>query len=144
MAVRYVFDTNVYIQCMLNREFALRHAESYSAYLPATFFSSVVAQELLVGCTNDFAARRVQNFLEPFERVGRIINPAYEDWKEAAWIVLRIGVRRKDLRSKNIALLHDAMIALSCRRIGATLVTLNIQDFETLRRFTPFRFKAFV
>jgi predicted nucleic acid-binding protein len=143
MAARYVFDTNVYIQCMLNREFALRHTESYSSYLPATFFSSVVAQELLVGCTNDFAARRVQTFLEPFERVGRIINPAYEDWKQAAWIVMRIGVRRKDLRSKKIALINDAMIALSCRRIGATLVTLNIQDFEILRGLTSFRFKAF-
>jgi predicted nucleic acid-binding protein len=143
MAARYVFDTNVYIQCMLNREFALRHAESYSSRLPATFFSSVVAQELLVGCTNDFAARRVQNFLEPFERVGRIINPAYDDWKEAAWIVMRIGVKRKDLRSKKIALINDAMIALSCRRIGATLVTLNIQDFDVLRGFTSFRFKAF-
>ncbi|HEY7217376.1 MAG TPA: PIN domain-containing protein [Candidatus Binatia bacterium] len=143
MAARYVFDTNVYIQCMLNREFALRHAESYSSRLPATFFSSVVAQELLVGCTNDFAARRVQNFLEPFERVGRIINPAYDDWKEAAWIVMWIGVKRKDLRSKKIALINDAMIALSCRRIGATLVTLNIQDFDVLRGFTSFRFKAF-
>jgi predicted nucleic acid-binding protein len=143
MAARYVFDTNVYIQCMLNREFALRHADSYSSYLPATFFSSVVAQELLVGCTDELATRRVQNFLSPFERVGRIVNPAYGDWKEAARIVVRIGMRRKDLRSKKVALVNDAMIALSCRRIGATLVTLNIQDFETLRRFTSFRFEAF-
>ncbi len=143
MAARYIFDTNVYIQCILNREFALRHSESYSNYIPATFFSSVVAQELLVGCTDELAARRVQNFLTPFERVGRIVNPAYEDWKEAAHIVVRIGVKRKELRSKKIALINDAMIALSCRRIGATLVTLNIQDFETIRGFTSFRFKAF-
>jgi len=143
MPARYIFDTNIYIQCMLNREFAIQHAKSYASYLPATFVSSVVAQELLVGCTDELATRRAQNFLSPFERVGRIVNPAYEDWKETARIVVRIGVRRKDLRSKKIALINDVMIALSCRRIGATLVTLNSQDFETIRGFIPFRFRSF-
>lgn len=71
MPAKYLFDTNIYIQCMLDRDFALRYAEQYSQRLPATFFSSVVAQELLVGCTNDLVVRRVQNFFRPFERVNK-------------------------------------------------------------------------
>jgi predicted nucleic acid-binding protein len=143
MPARYIFDTNIYIQCMLNREFAIQHAKSYASYLPATFVSSVVAQELLVGCTDELAIRRVQNFLTPFERIGRIINPVYQDWKDAAHTVVKIGLRRRDLKSKKIALINDVMIALSCRRIGATLVTLNSQDFEAIRGLIPFRFKGF-
>ena len=143
MPAKYIFDTNIYIHCLQNRDFALKHADQYSRFLPSTYFSSVVAQELLVGCTDDLAVRRVQNFLLPFERVRRIINPSYEDWKDAALIVVKIALRRPNLKSKKIALINDALIALSCRYIGATLVTLNVEDFEVISRFVRFRFREF-
>ena len=143
MPAKYLFDTNIYIQCMLDRDFALQHAEQYNRRLPSTFFSSVVAQELIVGCTNDLAVRRVQNFFRPFERVTRIINPTYEDWKKAGLTAVRIALRRPDLESKKLALINDILIALSCHRIGATLITFNAQDFEVIRRFIQFRFQGF-
>lgn len=65
MPAKYVFNTNVYIHCLQDREFALKHADRYSRFLPSAYFSSVVAQELLVGFTDDLAVRRVQNFLLP-------------------------------------------------------------------------------
>ena len=143
MPAKYIFDTNIYIRCMLDRSFALQHANQYARHLPSTFFSSVVAQELIVGCTDELAVRRVENFLRPFERVRRIINPTYDDWKEAGFIAVRIVLRRPDLKSKKIALIHDILIALSCRNVGAILITLNSQDFEVIRGFVRFRFKAF-
>ncbi|MBF8253511.1 MAG: PINc domain-containing protein [Deltaproteobacteria bacterium] len=143
MPAKYIFDTNIYIHCLQDRDYALRHADQYFRFLPSTYFSSVVAQELLVGCTDDLAVRRVQNFLLPFERVRRIVNPSYEDWKNAALIVVKIALRRPDLKSKKIALINDALIALSCRDIGATLVTLNLEDFELIRGLVRFRFRAF-
>jgi len=143
MPAKYIFDTNIYIHCMLDRDFALRHADQYTRHIPSTFFSSVVAQELIVGCTGDIAVRRVQNFFRPFERVRRIVNPTYEDWKEAGFIAVRIVLKRPDLRSKKIALINDILIALSCRGTGAILITLNSQDFEVIRRFVRFRFKGF-
>lgn len=143
MPAKYVFDTNIYIRCMLDRDFALQHADRYARYVPLTFFSSVVAQELIVGCTNDLAVRRVQNFFRPFERVRRIVNPTYDDWKEAGFTAVRVALKRPDLKSKKIALINDILIALSCRRIGATLITLNVQDFEVIREFIQFGFKGF-
>jgi len=143
MPAKYIFDTNIYIHCLQDRDFALRHADQYSRFLPSTYFSSVVAQELLVGCTDDLAVRRVQNFLLPFERVRRIVNPSYEDWKDAALVVVKIARRRPNLKSKKIALINDALIALSCRDIGAILVTLNLEDFEVIREFVRFRFREF-
>jgi predicted nucleic acid-binding protein len=87
--------------------------------------------------------RRVQNFLLPFERVRRIINPTYNNWKDAALIVVKIALRHPNLKSKKIALINDALIALSCRDIGATVVTLNVEDFELIRGFVRFRFREF-
>ncbi len=143
MAAKYIFDTNIYIRCMLDRHFALQHTTQYTRSIPSTYFSSVVAQELIVGCINDLALRRVQNFFRPFERVGRVINPSYEDWKEAGTLAVRIGLRCPDFKSKKIALINDIMIVLSCRGIGATLITLSSQDFELIRRFVRFKFRAF-
>ena len=143
MPAKYIFDTNIYIRCMLDRGFGLQHAEQYTRHIPSTFFSSVVAQELIVGCTDELSVRRVQNFLSPFERVKRIINPTYEDWKEAGLTAVKIVLRRADLKSKKIALINDILIALSCRRIGATLITFNSQDFEVIRRFLRFSFRGF-
>jgi predicted nucleic acid-binding protein len=143
MPAKYIFDTNIYIRCMLERDFALQHAERYARQVPATFFSSVVAQELIVGCTDELAVRRVQNFFQPFERARRIVNPTYEDWKDAGFIVVKIPLKRPDLKNKKIALINDALIALSCRRVGATLITLNIQDFEIIRGFLRFSFAGF-
>jgi predicted nucleic acid-binding protein len=143
MPAKYVFDTNIYIHCLQNREFALRHADRYSRFLPSTYFSSVVAQELLVGCTDELAVKRVQNFLLPFERVRRIINPSYQNWKYAALIVVKIALRQPNLKSKKIALINDTLIALSSRDIGATVVTLNLEDFKLIRRYVSFRFQEF-
>ncbi|MBI2347320.1 MAG: PIN domain-containing protein [Deltaproteobacteria bacterium] len=143
MPAKYIFDTNIYIHCMLDRDFALRHADQYTRHIPSTFFSSVVAQELIVGCADDIAVRRVQNFFRPFERVRRIVNPTYEEWKEAGFVAVKIGLKRPDLISKKVALINDILIALSCRGIGATLITLNTQDFEVIRGLVRFKFRGF-
>jgi predicted nucleic acid-binding protein len=143
MPAKYIFDSNVYIRCILDTEFAREHADRYVRFLPATFFASVVAQELLTGCSNDLAICRVQNLCRPFERLGRVVNPTYTDWKEAALVAVKIARKRPDLASKRIALLNDILIALCCRRIGAVVVTLNVRDFEVIRGVVSFRFTRF-
>jgi hypothetical protein len=82
MPAKHLFDTNIYIQCMLDRDFALQHAEQYSRHLPSTFFSSVVAQELIVGCTNDLAVRLVQNFFGLLSVSGGLSTPPMRTGKK--------------------------------------------------------------
>ena len=143
MAAKYILDTNIYIRCLRDREFALQHADQYGRYVPFTYFSSVVAQELLVGCVDELAVRRVQKFFLPFERVRRLVNPSSRDCKEAGLVAVRIALRHPDLKNRKIALINDVLIALSCRQIGATLVTLNTEDFEIIREIVHFRFREF-
>jgi predicted nucleic acid-binding protein len=140
MPGKYLFETNISMQCLRDRAFALRYASAYRQHLPTTFFSRVVAQELLVGCPDELAVRRVRNFFRPFERIQRTITPTYEDWKKAGLTAVTIVLRRPDLKDKKIALLNDILIALSCHRIGATLMTFSAQDFVVIREFLQFRF----
>lgn len=41
------------------------------------------------------------------------------------------------------ALWNDALIALSARQIGATVVTRNVRDFALLRRYARFESEPF-
>jgi len=75
--------------------------------------------------------------------VRAIVNPTYQNWKDAGLIVIKIALRQPNLKSKKIALINDTLIALSCRDIGATVVTQNIEDFKLIRRFISFRFQEF-
>jgi predicted nucleic acid-binding protein len=49
-----------------------------------------------------------------------------------------IEERDRGWRSKLPALLNDVLIALSARRIGATVVTYNGKDFRLIRRHKEF------
>jgi len=40
------------------------------------------------------------------------------------------------------SLVHDVILAVSCRRFGHTLVTANLRDFERIRQVEPFDFVA--
>jgi len=142
MAVRYVFDSNIYIRCMRDREFAVRREADYIRRIPFTYFCSVVVQELLLGCLHDLAVKRARAFYKPFERVNRIVNPLYPDWEETGMIGQKIIRKHPHLKAKRFALINDVLIALCCRRIGATLITQNSKDFQIISSIKPFRFET--
>jgi predicted nucleic acid-binding protein len=72
------------------------------------------------------------------ERAGRVVSPTFADWREAAVIVTAIENKERGWRSKLPALLNDILIALCARRIGATLLTYNKEDFRLIRRHKDF------
>jgi len=72
------------------------------------------------------------------ERTGRVVNPTFEDWVEASAVVTAIEEKDRGWRSKLPALLNDILIALCARRIGATLLTYNKDDFRLIRRHKNF------
>ncbi len=141
MPSRYVFDTNIYIECLQDRDFSVRHETEYHHRIPFTFFCSVVVQELLLGCIHDLALKRVQTFYKPFERVNRMVNPLYRDWEEAGIVGQKIVRKHPSLKTKRFALINDILIALCCRRIGATLITRNGKDFQVISTIRPVRFE---
>lgn len=77
-----------------------------------------------------------------FERLGRVVVPTAESWNHVGDVLARIARREPALRTKLRALWNDALIALSARQVGATVVTENLHDFELLRRYVRFQLQA--
>ncbi|HEU4342187.1 MAG TPA: hypothetical protein VFU31_11500, partial [Candidatus Binatia bacterium] len=59
--------------------------------------------------------------------------PSVADWWEAGRLVRNIGDKQAWDVHKRRDFRNDALIALTARRHGATVVTANSSDFELLR-----------
>lgn len=143
MTSHLLFDTNVYIAVLRDAAFATVFRPRYLRDLPLTFFSSVVAQELLAVARTPRHERQAKALYEPFERVRQIVTPTHNVWKEAGHLVAAIFESTPQFRSKlNQGLLNDILIALSARSIGASVVTGNVEDFRLIQRFRAFNLEA--
>jgi predicted nucleic acid-binding protein len=60
--------------------------------------------------------------------------PTAADWWEAGRLVRKIGDAEGWDRNKRRDFQNDALIALTARRHGATVVTANVSDFDLLAR----------
>ncbi|HEX8243226.1 MAG TPA: type II toxin-antitoxin system VapC family toxin, partial [Longimicrobium sp.] len=131
----FVLDTNLYVAANRNREQAKSLSAFYKKHLRATHLHAVVVQEILAGAKNREDARATHGFfIDPFERVDRIIVPTYNTWKRVGEIIWRLA-ERKLISRPTLApsFVHDVMLAASCRQLGHTLVTANVRDFELIR-----------
>jgi predicted nucleic acid-binding protein len=124
-----VIDTSVYIGHWehglyeealqrVRRAFIVRH-------------SAVVLSELRRGARTRAAERTVAR-LRALARDPW--TPSENDWWEAGRIIRTLGDAHHWDHSKRRDFQNDALIALTARRRGATVVTANRDDFELLRR----------
>ena len=132
-----IFDTNVYVA-------ALREGVGGPSFrrlqqaAPRTVLASVVGAELRAGALDASGLTAVVDLLRRFERLGRVVVPTAETWNDVGDTLASIAWREPALRTKLRGLWNDALIALSARQIGATLVTENLRDFALLRRYARF------
>lgn len=93
--------------------------------------SAVVLSELRRGARTAQARRLV----ETLQRLTKTQwTPAAADWWKAGVMIQKIGDARNWDRRKRQEFQNDALIALSARRYGATIVTANRTDFELLAK----------
>jgi predicted nucleic acid-binding protein len=122
-----ILDTSVYIDHWerglyqdtlenLRRAYIIRH-------------SAVVLSELRRGARGRDAERLVASL---FELATVRWEPSVADWWQAGRLVRRIGDKQDWDIHKRRDFQNDALIALTARRHGATVVTANSSDFELL------------
>jgi len=122
-----ILDTNVYIDhwekglheselAVIRRVYVVRHC-------------SVVLSELRRGARTR-AARRLVDSL--FRLAAVQWEPEAADWWEAGRLIRKIGDANGWEIAKRRDFQNDALIALTARRHGATVVTANRRDFELL------------
>jgi predicted nucleic acid-binding protein len=137
-----IYDTSVYINAIRSRVYYERILPHFARSLPTTYFCAVVAQELKTGCLTPAAHERVEAFLRPFRRTGRLVTPTFADWEETGNLLARILQERPNLRDKVSHLINDTLIALCGRRLGAVVYTTNEEDFALVRQHKRFHFEV--
>jgi predicted nucleic acid-binding protein len=137
---KHLIDTDLYIDLIQSGTTLSLIREIYDKDAPRVYFSSIVAQKLLAGARTPAGRKRVEILFRPFERVGRVVTPSHNQWKDAGGILAKVLKDRADLRSKLPALVNDCLLALSARSLGATLYTRNRDDFILLQSVRSFSF----
>jgi predicted nucleic acid-binding protein len=139
---KFALDTNLYVSAFRNTDAAEELSRFYASYAPAVYLNSVVLHELLVGTSSPAKAREIHGgIVEPFRRTRRVITPSAEAWAIAAEAIAAMARRdNRELRTLPKSLVNDFLIAASCREAGVTLVTQNIEDFESISRFIKVQF----
>ena len=123
-----ILDTNVYIDHWERGQYQQTLENLRRAYIIR--HSAVVLSELRRGARDREAQRLVAAL---FELATVRWEPSVADWWEAGRLVRSIGDKRDWDINKRRDFQNDALIALTARRHGATVVTANYADFELLR-----------
>jgi predicted nucleic acid-binding protein len=142
--VKYTLDTNVFVDGFRNEEAQAEVFAFLNRALPFTYLSAVVMQELAAGARTAEAARDVQiGVFQPFERRRRMFAPSSAAFAESGRVLAAVAANEGwQLFNEKPSLLNDALIAVSCREQGITLITKD-GDFKRLSPFVSgFRFSA--
>lgn len=104
--------------------------------------SAVVLYELRVGAATKAVRHRLEaDYVRAFRQADRIMTPSQLVWEKAAAAEADLRARKQyagKLEARGFA--NDLLIALTCRAVGATLITANVDDFELIRSVTGVRF----
>lgn len=125
-----ILDTSVYID-------NLRIGRFKQEILDLKFVvrcSAVVLAELSRGARS----REMRRFVDELTKSLRIIAPNEREWVESGRIMNRIVAAKGYDVHKTRELHFDVLIALTARRIGAYLITCNVEDFSNIREFVGF------
>ena len=130
-----LIDADVYIDHWEGRATVTRALETVRRAFIVRH-SAVVLSELRRGARTPAARRHVSAL---FRLTPVVWAPTADDWWTAGDLVRTIGDRHDWEVSKRREFQNDALIALTARRHGATLVTRNRADFSLLERSCRFR-----
>jgi predicted nucleic acid-binding protein len=131
---KVVLDTNLYIG-WLNRG---AHEDLMLRGGHVRYLSAIVQMELRVGAKTLPARRALDQLARAYRTAGRIVLPDAAMFDEAGSVLQRLRDAGSEIR--RASLVHDVLIALSARSLGATVLTMD-SDYQTIARATDFRFE---
>ncbi len=129
-----VFDTSVPIDQLRTN----RHAERFRELHGIVRNSAVVLSGLAGGADEESEKRFVPELADNYAALA----PTTSDWLEAGTMLSKIRKDKGFLADKLRDLHFDALIALTARRYGATVITTNRSDFELLKLYKGFKLEA--
>jgi predicted nucleic acid-binding protein len=136
MQEKVVFDTSIYIG-IFNRD---QYTGEINWFKKITYLVQPVLHELWMSAKGISEVRHLTRFGNTFVKLGHLVQP------EPA-TQIKIGRVCQKLRSigkldpSNPRQYNEVCIALLARQIGATVVTLDIGDFNRIQSVVDFKFR---
>ena len=79
-----------------------------------------------------------------FDRAKQILPPNLSDWTQAGRVLGCLAAKYHYEQIGRGRLTNDALIAMSARRLGISVITTNERDFRRLAEFRTFRWQVTV
>jgi predicted nucleic acid-binding protein len=134
-----LLDTSIYIATLRSDDEADFVLRKYAAYL--IWLSAVVLQELYAGAASD-QIRKVERLEHDFDKARRILVPSVNDWIDTGRLLAKVAAKYQYEEIGRSRLTNDALIAMSARRLGITLVTVNERDFARIAAVRAFNYEV--
>jgi predicted nucleic acid-binding protein len=133
---KVVFDTSVYIGVFNHGLFQ----DEINGFNKVMYLVHPVLHELWIGARAKREINHLINFGAGFIKLGRLVVPASTTQVLIGKSCQKLHFSGR-LDPSNPRIYNDVCIALLARQIGATVVTLNISDFEKIQQVVDFRFR---
>lgn len=135
---KLLLDTNIYIDYYKSDKFAGFFEKTSDNTI---YVSAVVVMELLSGVFTKSTIAPIDN-LWNLARMSKKLNvPLWSDYVEAGRLLAKLQSHKGYEIKKTRGLTNDVLIALSARRLGATVITQNRKDFEAIQSVKDFKLK---
>ena len=136
MQEKVVFDTSVYIGVFNHGLFQ----DEIDGFNKVMYLVHPVLHELWIVAKEKKEINHLINFGAKFIKLGRLVVPSASTQVVIGQVCHKLRSSGK-LDPVNPRIYNDVCIGLLARQIGATVVTVNISDFEEIHQVIDFRFR---
>lgn len=127
--MKFTCDTNVLVDVLRDPSAEEAFRVFLSRFSHLTYLSAVVILELRAGARTAKQARLLEReVVQRFARVNRVFAPSADAFSTAGKLLATLAGREGWTADAQPSLVHDALLAASCRESGVTLITRD-HDF---------------
>jgi predicted nucleic acid-binding protein len=127
--VKFTCDTNVLVDVLRDPSAEEAFRLFLSRFSHLTYLSAVVILELRAGARTPKQVRLLeQEVVQRFSGVNRVFAPSADAFSAAGKLLATVATREGWTAEAHPSLVHDALLATSCRESGVTLITRD-KDF---------------
>ena len=127
--MKFTCDTNVLVDVLRDPSAEQAFKVFLSRFSHLTYLSAVVILELRAGARTPAQARLLEReVVQRFTRANRVFTPSADAFLAAGKLLASLATREGWTAGAHPSLVHDALLAASCRESGVTLITRD-RDF---------------
>lgn len=127
MAKSPVFDTSVFSP----------FSPFIEPQISYSLFPSIVFYELTATSIDESILKRYERWRITLSKIDRVLTPSSSDWWETAKSIRRLYLKKIAPVSKLKTLQNDALIARLAVKNKGFVVTMDVDDYEIIRREMP-------